>query len=416
MTPSGDLTEFATPTPNARPTGIALGPDGNIWYTDATNSKIGRIALDQLVELTGKAISPNLGVPFSGTVATFTTDALNAKASDFSARIDFGNGQVSDGVITANTTGGFDVIGTATYTAAATAPILVTVTDSGAGITTSATGAVTVVGAVAPSTVTVHLDKVSDTGAANDDFITSVDRPTFYGKTSSYAVVQVYALRAGSIPSFNRFVGQTIAGPDGVWSLTLTTATLNNGAYTITATATNPGGSPSVPVPLTDDFGTVRMLAIDTIGPRVTAVAFSPQTGVLTAVMSDAGAGLDLGSTNDASNYTLVNARSRFGGNVATRRSAPSISGFYTKAVGNTIILTSSAPMRRGVYLFQILSGGVRDLAGNALDGEYTSQLPSGNGASGGNFIVKLTVPNSVSHRKPPRHRPLHGHFMHRRG
>lgn len=275
---------------------------------------------------------------------------------------------------------------------------------------------VTVTGAVAASTLTVRLDPVSDTGAFHDDFITSNDRPTFYGKTASYAVVQVFALRTDSFPSENRFVGQTIAGPDGTWSLTLSTATLLDGAYSVSASATNPGGSPSPPSALTDASGDARTLVIDTVGPRVTSLAFSPKTGVLTAILSDAGAGLDPQTTSDVSNYTIVSAASKIGGNVMPQRS-DSIAGFYTQAVGSTVVLNSTTPMRRGTYYFQIRSGGVRDLAGNALDGEYTSRLPSGNGAPGGNFIVKLTVPSSPAPPKPPRpFFPTHqiGHARHR--
>jgi streptogramin lyase len=43
ITPSGKITEFPIPTPGSLPTSIALGPDGNMWFTETGASKIGRI-------------------------------------------------------------------------------------------------------------------------------------------------------------------------------------------------------------------------------------------------------------------------------------------------------------------------------------------------------------------------------------
>ncbi len=41
--PLGQITEFPIPTANSSPTGIAAGPDGNLWFTELTGNKIGRI-------------------------------------------------------------------------------------------------------------------------------------------------------------------------------------------------------------------------------------------------------------------------------------------------------------------------------------------------------------------------------------
>jgi len=46
ITPSGRVTEYPTPTPDAGPGAIAVGPDGNAWFTEmglAGTAKIGRI-------------------------------------------------------------------------------------------------------------------------------------------------------------------------------------------------------------------------------------------------------------------------------------------------------------------------------------------------------------------------------------
>ena len=43
MTPTGVSTEFTMPTPEPRPDGIAVGPDGTLWFTENGGNKIGRI-------------------------------------------------------------------------------------------------------------------------------------------------------------------------------------------------------------------------------------------------------------------------------------------------------------------------------------------------------------------------------------
>jgi streptogramin lyase len=40
---AGIITEFAIPTHNSSPAGIAAGPDGSLWFTEADGNKIGRI-------------------------------------------------------------------------------------------------------------------------------------------------------------------------------------------------------------------------------------------------------------------------------------------------------------------------------------------------------------------------------------
>ena len=45
------FTEFQIPTPNSRPKGLTVGPDGNLWFTEyAVNaSKIGRITSEGVI-------------------------------------------------------------------------------------------------------------------------------------------------------------------------------------------------------------------------------------------------------------------------------------------------------------------------------------------------------------------------------
>jgi streptogramin lyase len=46
ITPNGVISEFAIPTPGSEPMSIAVGPDGNLWFTETAAGKIGRITSD----------------------------------------------------------------------------------------------------------------------------------------------------------------------------------------------------------------------------------------------------------------------------------------------------------------------------------------------------------------------------------
>ena len=58
ITPAGSLTEYQVPTANAGLGGIATGPDGNVWFTESKTNKLGRVipATGQIKEFaTGKS-------------------------------------------------------------------------------------------------------------------------------------------------------------------------------------------------------------------------------------------------------------------------------------------------------------------------------------------------------------------------
>jgi streptogramin lyase len=55
-----NITEFPIPTLDSRPTSIAAGPDGNLWFTEVNGSKIGRI--------TPTGVITEFAVPTSGRV------------------------------------------------------------------------------------------------------------------------------------------------------------------------------------------------------------------------------------------------------------------------------------------------------------------------------------------------------------
>jgi hypothetical protein len=84
------------------------------------------------------AINAVAGQPFSGVVATFSDGDSAANARDFTATINWGDGHLTNGIITANGQGGFDVSGTNTYATVGRFTISVDVADFG-GSTQSVT-------------------------------------------------------------------------------------------------------------------------------------------------------------------------------------------------------------------------------------------------------------------------------------
>jgi hypothetical protein len=83
-------------------------------------------------------------MPFSGTVATFTDANPAAPVSDFTASIDWGDGQVTTGVINMQAGGVFAVAGSHTFKGRGDYPVTVTVRDDG-GSTATAVGVASVV-------------------------------------------------------------------------------------------------------------------------------------------------------------------------------------------------------------------------------------------------------------------------------
>lgn len=380
ITTSGVVTEYASGiTPSSQPLGITLGPDGNVWFTEHAASQVARLVPNNLIQVNATPLLATAGVPFSGVVATFTSAAPNAQPGDFTATIDFGDGQVRQGAIQANGAGGFNVIGTNTYSAANTYTVRVQVSDS-AGVTASSSTSAIV------GTLTGHLDPLTDSGPSNTDGVTNVDRPRFLGTAAPYAVIQVYAQLNGSVPTELLTLGQAIAGPDGTWSLN--SRTLQDGVYTITASMVPQAGSPTVPVPLLPN-----PLVIDTSAPRVTTLSFSQQTGTITVVFQDALSGLYLPSLSNPSNYVVTFPHKLRGQSFTLQSGTPSaISGFYTSAFAESIVIGGTHPVPMGRYGFKILSAGIIDRAGNALDGEFTGRVPSGNGVAGGDFVASLSA------------------------
>jgi hypothetical protein len=86
-------------------------------------------------------ISATAAQEFSGPFGEFTDANTNAPASDFTASINWGDGNTSTGTVTAQGNGVFLVGGSHTYATAGTYPISVTINDDGGSQTTANTSA-----------------------------------------------------------------------------------------------------------------------------------------------------------------------------------------------------------------------------------------------------------------------------------
>src|SRR5207302_4172732 len=77
ITTSGTITEYLVPTTNDYMGGITSGPDGNIWFVESAG-KIGHLVLNapDLTPAPSLTVAPNN--VFTGTVATFTAPQANA--------------------------------------------------------------------------------------------------------------------------------------------------------------------------------------------------------------------------------------------------------------------------------------------------------------------------------------------------
>lgn len=115
---------------------VTLGPDGSIYLLGGwDNNWDGYLVTQRLVEVY-QAAGPNVTaasiqaiekVAFSGVVASFT-DPRSTNPANFSASIQWGDGQTSSGLITASGSGGFSVAGSHTYTVPGTVVIRIAVT------------------------------------------------------------------------------------------------------------------------------------------------------------------------------------------------------------------------------------------------------------------------------------------------
>jgi hypothetical protein len=344
------------------------------------------------------------GTQFILNVATFKEIyGTNAEpSSDFTATIDWGDGSpVTEGaIISTSTPGVYNVLGSKLYSDSGVNggvghfTINVTVNDDG-GTHLSITNTANV--SDVPITLTGRINEGDVVNESATVVVTNNAQPTFYGTLTANPEVdaaggdvKVYATPVGGGPTV--LVGATEAGSDGSWSITEQDK-LPDGTYNIFAQASDAAGQTTTQTSILPG-NNLGPLLIQTKGPKVVGVSFANRVlGELVVQFQDGAAGLDLASIQDAANYRLTKVgdpNKLFLVNVISQSLNPA-TGIDTV----TLRINDGRQLRGGNYLFTILSGtgglGIRDNAGNPLDGAFYGFFPSGNNVAGGsNFVAVL--------------------------
>jgi hypothetical protein len=180
---------------------ITVGePQGN--FTIGPNPDGMTVAEADALIPTPTTIAATDGTSFSGPVATFSDSYTGAVASDFTATIDWGDGQKSTGTVSGSG-GNFTVSGSHTYQSPpGQYPVTVTLSDDSPGTATATAGSTANVSAGAPVTTTQGATAVSTDGASlNGTVNPNGDDTTYYfnyGTTSMYNFTTGTPVDAGS--------------------------------------------------------------------------------------------------------------------------------------------------------------------------------------------------------------------------
>jgi hypothetical protein len=187
---------------------------------------------------------------------------------------------------------------------------------------------------------------------------------------------------------------------DGSQATAVTVATTGNSATFTLPSGIGAQGSHTVAIaagaildvqntPLTAYAGTYT---IDTVAPRVTATSVAPNAvlapGSLTYTVTFSEPMKVSNLTSD--DFTLHgNFRQAAGVNYA-----PSTFSFDPSG---TVLTLNYAGLPDDSYTLTLVAGAIggtnfTDVAGNALDGEFSGTFPSGNGAAGGNFVIGFSM------------------------
>ena len=210
----------------------------------------------ELLTLTPIPASVNLtaGVLPSTPVAvgSFSDSDTTATISNFTASINWGDGNVSPGTITQSSTNPslFLVSGTNLYASQGTYTITISVNDQGGNSTTIKSTALVNTNQVYG--FTGGLANLIVNGPLAASGYTNTNRPTFSGTSAPFAIVQLYARYLNVDAELP--LGEAVASANGQW--TLTTGPLARGVSVVTAVVTIPAGYPSTTMTLSNQNGT----------------------------------------------------------------------------------------------------------------------------------------------------------------
>lgn len=314
----------------------------------------------------GSLITATAREPFEGTVANFSDPNLLESAANFTAFVDWGDGQVGPGRVVSDGAGQFRVLSEHVYASAPLnrqpMPLKVTIREDKVAEPIVLEGQAVVAESepIPPVPIFGRLAPLSDTGVSSSDGITATGFPVFEGTAPPYTVVLLYGRRFDH--KVETLLGRTVASADGNWQLTV--GPVPDGRYTIRATDALPAGDP-VPNYL---YTEVQPLVIDTIGLAIVKVERLPGLSGLRVYFHPDSSGFDASTLTTATHYSIQQP-GRFGLPVATARSASL--GTPTSQY-QTVDLTFDRGDAFRVFRSRLLSiNGLRDVAGNPLGGVF---------------------------------------------
>jgi hypothetical protein len=235
------------------------------------------------------------------------------------------------------------------------------------------TATVVLSGSLSPANVSVVSNGYSVTNAAT---------PTFVGTAPPGTTVQLFA--QSEVSSAPVLIGTAVADPSSHWQIMANH--LADATYAISARFSGGASGFGQVTPLTQ-------ISIETVAPRITAISYSRNTGKVT-ITFDAPAGFNPAKLTNPAFYV---ARTK-GANSPLLK----ISGIQRVGMQVTFTVAKGRSHPSSFYL-DVVSGGIQDLAGNALDGEFNGTFPTGNGHPG-DFSHTLPI---VIHR-PTKARKAH--------
>ena len=222
--------------------------------------------------------------------------------------------------------------------------------------------------ALASPTTTVNgqLDPITLTGAPG---YTAINRPTFVGTATPFAVVTLYLQRSDQA-QFTA-VGQALADTNGAWQISV--GALPDGVYNVGASLMSAAGQPGPILPLSPG----GRLVIDTAPPTALAARLNRGNATVVVTLRDSLSGVNPSAWLSPALYALT-VQGRFRADPTSVTAAPpSQSVLSSDTVAVVLHFDRQAAAWAGRRGAAIELGPIADLAGNPIATPHVA-LPRG--------------------------------------
>jgi hypothetical protein len=390
---------------------------GQATVADAPLSSTGLVQPVIITEEATVFPIPQFGTPvFTGPVAVFSDLNTGATIADYTATIDWGDGTPpSTGTIVALAPAGtFEVSGSHTYATSGvnggngTFRVQTQISDVGGSKLTVANTATVIDD---PLSVNGILNPSSDSGKNNQDAITNVAQPNFYGTVlvtplvvtpfgpTPVANIPLIGASFAHVTLFANGVAVGSAQADGAGHWSITSNLLAQGTYAITASATDQFGQTVSPTATI-----VPALVVDTAPPVITSLSFNRFDATLSATFQDNLSGMDLASLTNSAFYHIsarpLSSKVHVPATILPTSISFTPGALPSDPVAVSVVFNKGRAFRGGKYEVIINSGtgdnGIQDVAGNALDGNFYGPFPTGDGLAGGTFVAQISTFHNV--------------------